>query len=94
MLHRGDDTNAFGAKFLEIYLENATGLKISKAEFRCGEVLKTIKDPKFPLLIDLTTDESIKLRDINNAYLAIYDKDGLKRTCEGSITFETVKKVV
>lgn len=94
MLHRGDDTNAFGAKFLEIDLENATGLNISKAEIKCGEIVKVYENPTFPILIYFNKKESATLRETNNVYLAIYDENGLKRTCDGCFTFSTKERVV
>lgn len=93
-LYRKDDTNAFEQNFIEIELENAFGIEITKAEFRCGQVLKSFESPLFPLKIDLTSDETEKLSYTNTCYLAIYDEKGRKRTCEGSLTFPTKGAVV
>ena len=94
MLYRGDDTNAFDAKFLEIDLENVEGLTISKAEFRCGSILKTFENPLFPISISLTSEETAKLGMNNACYLAIYDELGRKHTCKGVLTFTSKLKVV
>ena len=94
MLFRGDDTNAFGGRFLEINLENSTGLNISKAEFRCGSIVKTFENPIFPLEISLTGEETSKLYQNNACYLAIYDEQGRKHTCSGHLTFTTKREVV
>ena len=87
-LYRGDDTNAFGAEFITIELEDAPE-GISKAEFRCGTILKIFENPTFPLSVALNSSESMQLRQQNECYLAIYDSEGRKRTCEGSVCFET-----
>ena len=94
MLYRGDDTNAFGNRFLEINLENAVGLTISKAEFKCGQILKTFENPVFPIEIALSGDETSKLNQNNACYLAIYDEFGRKRTCSGHLIFSTKREVV
>lgn len=94
MLYRGDDTDAFGAKFITINLENAIGLNITKAEFKCGIIFKTFENPVFPLSISLTSQETSKLNFNNACYLAIYDDLGRKRTCQGTLTFTTKAKVV
>lgn len=94
MLYRGDDTNAFDRKFIRVNLENAEGLNISKAEFKCGSILKTFDNPTFPLEIELTSDETKKLNYSNACYLAIYDEQGRKVTCKGNFTFSTKAQVV
>ena len=94
MLYRGDDTNAFGGKFITINLDNAEGLNISKAEFRCAAILKTFENPTFPLEVNLSSEETSQLTGHNSCYLAIYDEHGRKHTCEGVLTFESKKEVV
>lgn len=97
-----DDTGAFGRSLLTVELENADGLNITKAEFRCGKILKTFTQPTFPLKINLTCEEtellthsnSDKLVTINPGYLAIYDEEGLKWTLEGSVDIAVRKCVV
>ena len=94
MLYRADDANAFDQKFIEIILENKTGVEISKATFRCGRLTKTVEHPEFPLSIELSADETALLDKTNICYLAVFDNLGRKRTCEGSFTFETKGQVV
>lgn len=93
-LYRKDDTNAFEQKFLKIELETPIDITISKVDFRCGQILKTFENPLFPLKIDLTSEETAILSYTNTCYLAIYDELGRKRTCKGSLTFETKGAVV
>ena len=94
MLFRGDDTNAFGQKFITIELDNAEGLGIYKAEFKCGTILKTFENPIFPIDISLSAEETSKLFQNNACYLAIYDEFGRKHTCSGYLTFSTKREVV
>lgn len=93
-LYRGDDTNAFNCKFLTINLMNANGLSISKAEFRCGAIIKTFENPTFPISVSLNSEETQKLWVTNTCSLAIYDELGRKKTCEGTITIPTRAKAV
>lgn len=98
-----DDTGAFGQTLLTIDLYNPSNFKISKAEFRCGKVLKVFSQPVFPLKINLTAEETSQLSHINTTiqpvlsnpcYLAVYDEEGRKKTLDGSITLGVRKCVV
>lgn len=94
MLYRKDDTDAFDQKFLKIELETLIDITISKVEFRCGQILKIFENPLFPIDVALSSEETAILSYTNTCYLAIYDEQGRKRTCEGSITFPTKGAVV
>ena len=94
IIYTKDDTNAFDNNFLTIELENATGLAISKAEFRCGKIFKTFENPMFPLTVNFSSEETELLNYTNACYLAVYDEQGRKRTCEGHIIFNARKGVV
>lgn len=94
MIFKGDDTGAFGVEWLTINLAEADKLTITKAEFRCGEVVKTFEEPEFPIKVNLTSEETAKLKAENTCYLAIYDEDGLKKTCQGAFTFDATNRRV
>lgn len=94
MIFRGDDTNAFGDSFITINLTTESEVTITKAVFKSGKVLKEFENPTFPLQIDLTAEETTKLDPENRAFLAVYDENGLKRTCEGSLVFNTLPQRV
>lgn len=93
-IRRGDDTNAFGFGFLVINLANPEEYVVTKAEVRIGPISKFFINPIFPIRISLNRLETEKLKETNMCYMAIYDKDGLKYTCEGSLEFPTKPKVV
>ena len=88
-LIRGDDSKAFGQNLIRITLSDPDGLleqhSISKCEIRfSGCVTKTYQNPEFPLLVNLTSEESKKLQAGNNtAVLAVWDELGRKLTAEG-----------
>ena len=88
-LIRGDSSSAFGQTLLRITLSDPDGLlehhSISKCEIRfCGCVTKTILNPEFPLLINLTSEESDKLSvGGNTAVMAVWDENGQKLTTKG-----------
>lgn len=94
-LFRGDDTEAFNnAGFITINLDTAFDITITKAIFQCGDIQQTFEDPTFPLTIDLTGVETATLSPTNKCYLAVWDENNKKRTCEGSLTFNTQAEVV
>jgi len=88
-LIRGDSSTAFGQNLLRITLNDPDGLlvnhSISKCEIRFnGCVTKTIENPQFPLVINLTSEESDKLSVGNNtAVMAVWDENGQKLTTKG-----------
>ena len=93
-IYRGDDTGAFGQTFLTIEAIIPEEWVVTKAVWRAGEVTKTFQDPVFPIGINLSHEETYKLKNINTCYLAVYDQDGLKQTCEGKLVFTTKAEVV
>lgn len=86
---RGDNTAAFGGRFLTISLDNSTGLNISRAEFACGAIHLSFENPVFPLHINLSEQQTAQLCSTNTCFLAVWDEEGRKRTCEGTLKFDT-----
>ena len=88
-LIRGDSSTAFGQNLLRINLSDPDGLlvghSISKCEIRFnGCVTKIIENPVFPLIINLTSEESDKLSvGKNTAVMAVWDENGQKLTAKG-----------
>ncbi|MCM1497227.1 MAG: hypothetical protein NC124_02055 [Clostridium sp.] len=93
-LYRGDDTAAFGGNFLKVNLIGSVDSIITKAEWGCGSVVKVFEDPEFPLTINLTSEETAQLKSQNTCYLVLYDENGLRKTCEGSLTFSAMARRV
>lgn len=92
---KGDDTNAFGHKFLLVKLKDAEKYNITKAEVRIGSIIKTFDNPTFPFWIELNREESMKLAECGNVCkMAVYDQDGLKETCKGGTCFNASPKEV
>ena len=90
-LFRGDNTAAFGGNFLTINLTTESEIlpTITRAELKIGCICKKFENPTFPMTINLTEEESGKLQAVNNAYLALWDVDGRKKTCQGTISIQT-----
>lgn len=89
-LFQGDNTQAFGGNFLTINITSETPIPtITKAEVRIGCIYRVIKNPVFPLTINLSEEETEKLSTKNTAYMAIWDILNRKKTCMGSITIDT-----
>lgn len=95
MVRKGDDTNAFGFAFLTVDLKDSQDYTISKAEVRIGVLTKTFENPTFPFDISLTKEETAMLSECGNqCYMAVYDDEGRKYTCEGTLSFKASPKVV
>ena len=87
-IQRGDNTRAFGSNFLRIYLNNPNHLFISKAVFHInGELEKVYENPVFPLNVNFTGEETMKLKQDNTCKLALWDDSGRRRTADGKFTF-------
>ena len=97
-IYRYDDTNAFSRNFIEIHAEfpdDTWADRVSKAEFKVANLpVMTFEDPVFPITINLSSEQTALLKDTNNCYLAVYDENGLKVTCEGTLTFDSHRRVV
>ena len=94
-IHIGDDTNAFDFSFLTINLKDADKYIITKAEVRIGVIKKTFNNPQFPLRISLNKEETMQLNEYSNkCYMAVYDTENRKYTCEGTLSFKASPKVV
>jgi hypothetical protein len=95
-IFQGDNTAAFGGNFLTINLSyNGEDLPtISRAELKIGCICKSFQNPTFPITINLNEDETAKLQTQNTAYLAVWDAEGRKMTCVGSLTFNTQSRRV
>lgn len=96
MIFQGDNTAAFGGNFLTINVSSESGIvpAFSRAEIKIGCICKSFQNPTFPMTINLNEEETAKLQTQNTAYLAVWDAEGRKKTCVGSITFNTQSRRV
>lgn len=96
--YRGDDWNSFGATAIEIYAQfpdDTWAERVSLAEVKIGNLpVMSFESPVFPLKINLSSEQTALLKDTNECYMAVYDENGLKRTCEGQMTIPTRRRVV
>lgn len=91
-IYQGDNTAAFGGNFMQINVSAGEGVPvptITKAELKIGCFYKIIENPTFPLIVNLTEDETAQLKTENTAYLAVWDAQGRKKTCQGSLVINT-----
>lgn len=90
MITQGDATNAFGRTWLEVTVSGAEN--ISKIKVVFGAIDKDYLNPEFPLGVNLTSEETSKLRcGLNTGYFIIYDEYGNPYTCPNSFT-DTVQQ--
>lgn len=97
-LYRYDDTAAFGDRFILIdaeFPDDTWAERITRAEFKItGIPVMVFENPVFPIEVNLNSAQTALLKDVNDCYLAVYDEEGRKRTCEGTLTFTSKKRVV
>ena len=97
-IYRGDDSNSFGSTLWEVYAEfpdDTWAPRVSRCEIKLGPLPVMVFDsPTFPLTINLTSAQTSLLKDTNECYMAVYDENGLKRTCEGQMTLNSRRRVV
>lgn len=93
-VYKGDNTGAFGNKFITINLNNPQEYIISRAVFVCGCINKSFENPVFPLEVNLTSEETAKLKPSNICYLVTYDSEGRQKTCKGTLTFPATQGVI
>lgn len=96
-IYQGDNTAAFNGNFLTIRLVLPEGQEmppISKAELKIGCVFRTFENPVFPMTVNLSEEETAKLQTENTGYLALWDAEGRKKTCNGKIVFNATPRRV
>lgn len=97
-IYKGDDTGAFGNDFITINLNNPLNYTVSKVEFviNNGTCIppKTYEDPTFPLVINFIKEETEKFLGVNVCRLIAYDENGLRKTCNNTLTFYAQNGVI
>ena len=102
-IFKGDDTGAYGAKYLTIAVSNPKKLEISKlvVSINGGIIQKTFNDEEthftdenIELIVNFDSTETPKLNSSNVANLVTYDMQGRQKTCQGSKTFYAKNGVI
>ena len=95
---KDDDPGAFGNNFITINLNNPMAYVVSKVEFivNGGGCIppKFYENPVFPLRINFTREETSKFLGVNVCRLRAYDENGLRKTCNNSLTFYAQNGVI
>ena len=96
-IFKGDDTGAFGNKFITIKTKNPELYPISKLIFvtngGCDIAPKVFIDEnnfqqaEIELVVNYTSEETQKLNAVNTGNLVAYDMDGRQSTCPQTLTF-------
>lgn len=99
-MFQGDNTQAFGGNFLQIYLtaEDVNGNEIplppiDKVIVRVGSVVKYY-DPAPIIDVNFTEEETATFSTYNTLYVATYDELKRKQTPVGSFVFSTCPRRV
>lgn len=93
-IYKGDDTAAFDQNFIKIDIINESEYTISKVVFQCGPVQKVYTNPIFPIYVNFTHAESLRLYQDSKCYLQVFDEKGRRQTCEGTLSFTAKAKVI
>lgn len=92
---KGNDTRAFGKHYLKINLiKTEDEGEVSRVDFVVGCITKTFKNPKFPLIVDFSSEETQHLNFNNIGYLVAYDTQGRPEQCQGFIKFTFYNGVI
>ena len=93
-IFKGDDTAAFGGQLIRVNLVNPHDFVISRLVFVCNSIIKTFDSPVFPLIINLTSEETLKLSLINVCYFVAYDEEGRQWTFRRTFSFNAKNGVL
>ena len=92
-IFKGDDIGSFGGK-ITVNFDNPKGYTITRAEFQCGCFYQNINNPVFPLEFKPTREQNEKFSSANVCYLRVYDENGLRKTCTGTMTLYAQNGVI
>lgn len=93
MVYKNDDMGAFGGKII-VNFDNPNNYPITRADFQCGCFFRSIKNPVFPLEFKPTREYTAKFSINTIAYLRVYDKNGLRKTCKGFLKIPVQNEVI
>lgn len=90
---KNDDIGAFGGK-ITVNLSNPGNYEITRVEFQCGCFYRSVDNPVFPLEFKPTREETAKFGFSNLCYLRVYDSNGLRQTCKGTMNIPAQNEVI
>ena len=85
---KGDNAQAFDGAPIEIEFDT-DGKEVSRALFviNSGIIVKEFENPVSPLEVELDEEDTIKLQFRNIGKLILFDSEGRKHTCDGTLEF-------
>lgn len=88
MYYKGDNFQAFDGTPIEVEFDT-NGKEVSRALFviNGGIIVKEFEDPASPLQVELDENDTKKLQVRNVCNLILYDSEGRKQTCDGTLEF-------
>lgn len=107
-IYQGDDTDFGDGSLAHVIIKKFRSFEVTKTEFRMGALfrefdLTNVEWEDAPGLndyvqttikLDFNREETKLLHSCNSGYMALYDKDGKKRTAKGSLTVKAKNEVV
>lgn len=89
--YKGDNTGAFGNKFITIKLKNPKEYVITKAQPVVNggcPYIEPVVNPEFPLVVNFTSEQTEKLRSTNVCNLVVWDEQDREKQCDGVLEFD------
>jgi hypothetical protein len=93
MVYKNDDMGAFGGRIV-VNFNNTSEYTITRAEFQCGSYYQNVENPVFPLEFKPTREDTKKFSNNNLCYLRVYDENGLRKTCKGTLNIPAQNEVI
>lgn len=93
MVYKNDDMGAFGGK-ITVNFSGPESAVITRAEFQCGCFYRSVENPVFPLEFTPTREDTAKFSNNNLCYLRLYDENGLRKTCKGTMNIPAQDEVI
>ena len=102
-IFKTDDTNAHGRHFLNIEVSNPNHSPMSKLIFSInrGEIQIVFRDEEnhftdeeFVLNVDLSGEQTARLKTYNIAHLVTYDMNNKQKTCKEFYEFDAIDGVL
>lgn len=92
-IFKNDDMGAFGGK-ITVNINNPDDYEITRAEFQCGCYYQNVENPVFPLEFKPTREDTSKFNNVNPCFLRLYDSNGLRQTCKGTMIINAQNEVI
>lgn len=95
-MYQNDNLQAFGGQPILIEIEDSEELEFTEAwaVINNGVIIKKYEEPTFPLEVELTEEDTAKLKLHNVLNLIVFDEEHRPKTCDGTYEFDCNRGVI